>query len=276
MIYVEWLRARKRLAIFAAVLAALDLLVIVLLQSGHCYAKIDAAGVMHGCRAIGWASGSDTSHSIPLAVFVHDQLRGTTTPLDAFLGFGTLIAFIFSIGVYTSLHAQAQSLHLAFTKPLSRTRLALKFFAVDLASIGAMYLIATVLALIPFAVVGSLGRIVPPTPTVIVALGGILLLYGWMQASTAWTQGGPGGIVAALWIAFVIVPSLTQTPLPQLNAAAGVLWLLDPLRYLGVNNSRWAFTWTPALATFGVVALAWGLGIAACAIAVINWNRVEV
>ncbi len=276
MIYVEWLRARKRLIIFAAVLAALDLLLILVIESARCYANTDAAGHVHGCRTIGWW-GSGVSRSIPMAAFLHDQLRSTTIPFDAFLAFATLIGFIFSIGVYTSLHAQAQSLHLAFTKPLSRTRLALEFFAVDLASIAAMYVFATVLGLIPFAVVGSLDRVVPPSLGVIVWLGGILLLYGWMQAATAWQHRGPGGMVATLWITFAFLPSLTQTPFSQVNAVAGALWLLDPLRYLGVNTSGSVTTWGPIATAYGPAAvLAWGLGITACVIAVINWNRVEV
>ncbi len=278
MIYVEWLRARKRLMIFSIVLAVLAIFVILLGQFGHVVGRLDAAGNPHG--SVGWTVGWSTqtgAQTMPGRTFLHNELQRATLPLDAFLAFATLIAFIFCIGVYTSLHAQKDSLHLAFTKPLSRTRLALGFFAVDLASIAAIYVVAAILALLPIAVFGGLNRVIAPHPFVIVGLGGILLLYGWMQASTAWLRRGAGAVIAALWIAFGFVPSLTRTPFPQLNAPAGALWLLDPLRYLGVNASGNPSTWSPDAGTFGpAIALAWGLGVVACAIAVVIWNRVEV
>lgn len=281
MIYVEWLRARKRLAIFALVLVALLLLFVLPLEFGTAHFGSHSFSV-------GWSS-EKSPNDRPARVYVHDFLQGSTIPFDSFLMAASLVAFIFTISLYTSFYAQRESLHVAFTKPLSRTRLALEFFVVDLASIVAVYALVVVLGLIGIAIFGGLNRIIAPSPGAVVPLAGILLLYGWMQASTAGLRRGAGGVVAALWVAFIVVPSLMNTGIAQLNAVMRGLWPLDPLRYVGTNSHHGVYTWgsnsaavqaTPAMWVAGsyewTVLLGFGLGIAACAIAVFNWNRVEV
>jgi len=287
VIYVEWLRARKRLVIFAGVLATLVVLAILCVEFGYVHSDVNAHGPNHYFYL---SSGSEKSPTDqPARVAVHDMLQQSTIPLDPFLMTASIIAFIFTISLYTSLYAQRESLHLAFTKPLSRTRLALNFFAVDLASIAVLYALVIALGLFTIAAFGALNRIVAPNPGAIVPLAGVLLLYGLMQASTAWLRRGAGGMVAALWVAFVAVPSLMNTSLVQLNTIARSLWPLDPMRYLSMNASHGVYTWG-STAAYGAQTAVWGvggtyeatallgfsLGIAACAIAIVNWNRVEV
>lgn len=282
MIYVEWLRARKRLAIFAIVLVVLVFgLGVLPIELGRFHSS------PNGGFSLGWTSDM-TSNDMPARTFIHDALQRMTIPLDSFLMTAAVIAFVFTISLYTSLYAQRESLHVAFTKPLSRTRLALNFFAVDLGSIAAMYAFVVVLGLLAIAVFGGLNRIVAPHPAAIVPLGGILLLYGLMQASTAWLRRGAGGIAAALWVAFFVVPSLMNTPIAQVNAVMRALWHLDPTRYLAMDTNHGVYTSGSNVAygnqmmwgldgTYGATALlAFSLGIAACAIAIISWNRVEV
>jgi hypothetical protein len=285
VIYVEWLRARKRLAIFAGVLALLVLLGILLVEFGYTHSDVAA----HGRHQNFYLSiGSErSSGDVSARVAVHEELQRSRLPLDPFLLAASGIAFIFTIGLYTSLHAQRESLHLAWTKPLSRARLALAFFTVDLASIAALYAFVVILALLAAAVFGGLNRIVAPNAAAIVPLAGVLLLYGLMQMATAWLRGACGGMVAALWIAFFVVPSLILTPIPQLNSIARGVLPLIPMQYFSMHESNGVYTWGPHVAadvqtwglpnTYGsMLLLGFSLGIAACALATVNWNRVEV
>jgi len=286
VIYVEWLRARKRLGIFAIVLAVLDALFILAFDFGHFHTGVNGRGL--GYFYIG--SGAISPSDLLARNVVHDYLQRSTIPLDPFLMGASIIAFIFTISLYTSLYAQRESLHVAFTKPLSRTRLALEFFSVDLTSIAALYAYVTLLGLLVIASFGALNRLVAPNPGAVIPIAGILLLYGWMQASTAGLRRGAGGVIAALWVAFLAVPSLMNTPIAQVNAVAHRLWLLDPLRYLGTTGDHHGvYTMGSNAATPQGMPSMWvsgsyeltllagfGLGIAGCAIAIINWNRVEV
>jgi len=287
MIYVEWLRARKRLAIFAIVLAALVVLGLLFVEFGYVHSDATVHGHNHYFYLSVGSEKSPTDQSARIAV--HDMLQRSTLPMDSLLMTASFVAFIFAISLYTSFYAQRDSLHVAFTKPVSRTRLALEFLAVDLASIAAIYAFVVVLVLIWIAVFGGLNRVVAPSPGPVVPLAGILLLYGWMQASTAWLRRGAGGIIAGLWVAFFAVPSLMNTGIAQLDAAMRGLWPLDPLRYLGTNSHHGVYTWgSNAAAAQGApgmwmagsyestVLIGFSLGIAACAIAIVNWNRVEV
>ncbi len=273
MIYVEWLRARKRLVIFAVVLAVLTALGILVGELGvlHC----DVRGSNRTCWAtVGITAGPNDQS---LRTMLHDSMQQSPGSIDPFLMFASVIAFIFTISLYTSLHAQRESLHLAFTKPLSRSQLALRIVGVDLGAIAAIYAFTALLELLFLAAFGGLNGIVAPHAGAIVAVGGILLLYGLVQAGTSWLIRGCGGVLAALWVAFFIVPPLAQTPYPSLNAAANALLKLDPLQYMSSSTNHVMYALTSDVGTYGAAALAaWGLGVAACALAIFAWNRVEV
>ncbi len=275
MIYVEWLRARKRLAIYAIVLVAAVVLAILSVQFGHFHESHN--GRHHSTYwTLGWASSAASGDRSSRDV-LHDYLRSTTIGFDSLLMAGNIVAFLFCIGLCTSLQHQYESLHLAFTKPLSRTRLALTFFAVDFATIAAVFVLVVVLGLLFIAVFGGLDRIIAPHPGVIVGLGAIVLLYGLMQAATSGLRGGRRGIVTALWVSFVVVLAIRNTPFPQINAVANALSWLDPIRYLGTDTSHGIYLSPTGIGGYGLEALAaWGFGIVACALAIFAWNRVEV
>ena len=271
MIYVEWLRARQRLAIVGGVLLALVLLAIATVYFGHIKS---GAGHDFSISSGGYASG----HPYPLMRDeLHLLMRDTAIPAGAFLVLGAFVACFFTTTLYTSLHAQRSSLDLAFTKPLARIRLAATFFGIDFAAIVACYAVATILFLLPFAVFGLLDHVVPDAEALldlILGLGICVLLYGLMQLATAWLRGGGAiAIIGALWVTFIVVASVGHVRITNIEAILRVLRPLDPIRYFGLlTYSSGAHPQNLGPPTL----LAWSLGLAACALAAFTWQRIEV
>src|SRR4029077_2513671 len=106
MAYVEMLRLRKALAIYAIVVVAVFLLILI---PSHW-----PGAVVHG----------DTAVSIPLSVLL---------PIVGFC------AIIFATTISTSLNRENDGVEMVWTKPVSRERLALTYIAFDLAAIVLAY-----------------------------------------------------------------------------------------------------------------------------------------
>ena len=272
MIYVEWLRARHRLAIALGVLLAVVLVVITVVYFGHLHAG------PNGDFNIGFRDGASGARDPLARDRIHEILSDMALPLGAFFVVGAFVAALFTTTLYTSLHAQRSSLDLAFTKPLARMRLAATFFGIDFAAIVACYAAAVFLLLLPFAVFGLLGDVVPEAdavPALILGLGICVLLYGLMQLATAWLRGGGAiAIIGSLWVAFIVVASIDHARITNIEAILWVLRPLDPIRYFGLLSYSSAGVHPHDL--FSATLLAWGFGLAACALAAFTWQRIEV
>ncbi len=273
MIYVEWLRARKRLAIFAAALALIVIVLVAIGYFGH-VAHVSTNGDV----SVGVTVGSGDGHAPLLRDMVHQALQKVAAPLGAFFVIAAFATTLFTTLLYTSLHAQRTSLDLAFTKPLSRLRLASTFFAIDFGAIVACYAIAVLLALLPMAAFGALDRIVgDPSDPLVIALGlGIcVLLYGLMQLATAWLRGGGAiAIISAMWITFIAVVSFEHVHVTNIDAVLRVLRKLDPLYYFGLLTYSDSGAHPVHLGPSAL--LVWILGCVACALAAYAWQRVEL
>src|SRR5208283_4336849 len=107
------------------------------------------------------------------------------------------------------LNRERDSLDFTLTRPVSRERIALSYFAVDLAAIVAAFAFAfAVICLLPLAAAGLLGRITAdPNAWWILALGlGMSFMwYGIVQAVTARLRGGGGWIAGGSWAFFGVL-----------------------------------------------------------------------
>ena len=269
MIYVEWLRARHRFAVVGGGLAVLIATLIAIVYFGHYSVSPHGGG--------GVSIGTDAQSPL-LRDHLRMILRDVGVPFGAFLVLGACVSLLFTTTLYTSLHAQRSSLDFAFTKPLSRMRLAATFFGVDLGAVAVFYVVAVVLILLPFVVLGLTNRIVadPDSPRVVaLGLGICVLLYGLMQLATAWLRrGGATVVIGAMWFTFILVASISHAPITNVEWILRLLRPLDPIDYIGYLTYSSAGAHPTNLVL--PILLAWGFGLVACVLAAVTWQRLEV
>jgi hypothetical protein len=129
-------------------------------------------------------------------------------------------------------------LEIVWTRPVSRTVMALGMFGVDALALVASMMLTMLLEILGIALFelprfdlsGSLGA-----AAVIVLC--VFAWYGLLTASSASLRGS-GGIKALAWIAGLFVPAISAAALVPIlifriiGDAAGILTVLDPLAYL--------------------------------------------
>jgi hypothetical protein len=273
MVYVEWLRARRRLIIFMAIIVGLVALNLIPLLFGHTHSD------GHGDFSVGLGSGQ-TGASVSQRL---QQMAGNyRVPLSALLGVSALLTLIFTTTLGSSLNAQNDSLNLAFTRPVSRLRLALEFFGIDMAAILTCYVLCFLVALIPFAALGLTPHLYADPYIAAVSLLGIgasFMFYGILQSATAWLRGGAGLIIGLSWPIFLIAAIPGTPPFGVLaNAILDVVRFFDPIVYL-----RTAMTQVGVQSGFGILTpfessslAVWVIGFAGCVLATYEWKRLEV
>jgi hypothetical protein len=186
------------------------------------------------------------------------------------------------------LNRERDGLDFTLTRPVSRERIALEYFAVDLAGIFAAFAFAfIVMCLVPLATAGLLGRITStPQAWAILALGlGMSFMwYGIIQAATAAMRGGGGWVAGGSWAFFgvlLLLPGVTYFG-PVFHYGVVALNLVNPIAYfssLTIHAKDAAASSSSLLAGLGVLpraAITWLIGLAACAIAIASWKRIEV
>ncbi len=257
MIYVALLRARSRLIWSAIVLALAVVVIDVSFVANHLSMKLD-------------------SHpgSVPDSVFVMVALV-----------VGLVIVTISA----TSLNRESATLPIVWTKPASRRRMALEYFAVDLATVVAVGLLAVVAALACALPVGALRHVVhdPKLAELVVrSLGVAFLWYAVVQAATAGLPGR-GGIVAGMsWPVFTGLGGLigvTFWNLPGLHALALAINVVNPLAWMSASSHSDDGVATSEISSFFpflphpvVIAAPWLLGALALYLATVLWSRREV
>ncbi len=273
MLYVEWLRVRRRLTIFMSIVLALTALLVLPTYFGHTYVDTHG-GISIGISGPGTPVGSGSQGLQQLVAQLH-------IPFSALLGIAGLLAYIFAAQVGSSLNAQNASLHLTFTKPQSRERIAFLFFGIDLAGIAiAFVLCLLIVCVLPLALFGLLGHVYADpfiATSAAVAIGAPFMYYGLLQGATAWSRGGAGAIIGLSWPLFLVTANPGVPPFgPVFNALLAFVRFLNPLEYLGGAITRVVM---PAVTTeplAAIVASVWIIGIAGCALATFEWRRLEV
>jgi hypothetical protein len=202
------------------------------------------------------------------------------------------LASIIALGWATALGASLWlerdgHLALAWTKPDSRLRYALKVFAVDLFAMTAIFVIAALLA----QLTASWSGVFHPTPiddvAVLTAVRLLLVAFAWygvMQALTAGLRTGSGVILGPAWA--VAVPLVVAGAMPLSNLWHDILAAVNAVNPLAYGASIWfsssggqveygmRLPEAAASPIYAIVALA-VIVIAALATAVSRWSLVE-
>ncbi|MFZ1124657.1 MAG: hypothetical protein WAN59_05920 [Candidatus Baltobacteraceae bacterium] len=284
MAYVEFLRVRTRLLWFAAILAACALFIAVSAHGGGVHVRVgnggaDVTGVLGDDDASGAATGANHGTSNLAAAL-------GAIPGDALLVAAGLLTLIFGSIVGPSLNREWDTLDFAWTQPLSRTRLALAYMSVDAGGIACAFVLALAFAFVPLSAAGLLGSVVVQRDALevaLVGLGSAFMWYALLQAASSWYAGRAGGLAQGLsWAAFTLLLGLGQTEQfgPLFHALLLALNFVNPLAYLSALTIHQNGTVTEnAILPVGLglrVLLVWAIGLAACALALAGWKRLEV
>jgi hypothetical protein len=212
-------------------------------------------------------------------VVVNDsRINGIMAPLDVLAPIAMFVTMVFATSVGLSLNRESATRALSWTKPLSRSAIALRIVAVDALALLAIDAF-TWIVMLAFVAAAHGSVFVSPTTAVTVALsiGVIFMWYALLQALTAGFGAGARMIVTALWPAALILSSLDE-----LGGTAGrviaVLNAVNPIAYLnGVTTSEGVHRinayWQFPVADRALVV--WIATVLLSALAVALWTRRE-
>ncbi|GAC1464808.1 MAG: hypothetical protein PVSMB8_17040 [Vulcanimicrobiaceae bacterium] len=249
MEYVEMLRARRVLTWYGGIVFAL-------LAIGLALAFKDGSPqiqMSHDANPrIGWDEIVAGSAFAPLVI-------------AAFLGVG--------------LDAEYKTTAIAWTRPISRYAIALRYIAIDGAAMIIAWVAALAAAFISIFALGLNKYLIPGSEAltyILLAFGVALMWYGLVVLLSALLPGRGNAVVGLSWAYAFIVPGITQIPFPPLlRSTVGLLNYLDPLAYLGgaINSSHHSLivgTFTEHLI------VTWLIGLGTIAIGTRIWATREV
>lgn len=276
MSYAEFLRVRKAFYIYAGIVAAVVLAIIISLH----FASVHGSNVQVSVNLDDSAGRTKTPGA---------PLHGVTAiPLGLLLGLAGYFAAVFGTFVASSLNRENERAGFVFTKPVSRARLALSYMTVDVLAIVAAYVYALVVfCLLPLASLGLLRAIFWDSHALGIAfltLGFAFLWYGVLQAITAGYPGRGGKFVGFSWIVFLVLAQLATVTMfgPIFHGIVMLLDLFNPFAYLtGLSSSSKLGGDAVVTSVFAFsmetrAAMMWCIAVAGCAVAVLAWKRVEV
>ena len=269
MEYVEFLRARRTLLVFAVLFTIAAIITIV---SAH-FGSVSTGGDQFTISNTPQAGRS-----------IGTVFAATHIPLGLLLGLASYSAIPFATVLSSSLNKENDGANFVFTKPISRTNLAVRYMAIDGIAIVALFVLACALVSATVAGIGLIGTVYVDEGApwiVFLGLGSAVMWYGIMQAVTATYRGKGGIIVAWSWAVFGILTFLPGLRLlgPFVLGIVHVLNIFNPIAYLAslVSTSGGFRAGTVLdLPIETRSALSFAIGIACCVIASRIWNRVEV
>lgn len=254
MIYVALLRARRTLIWTALALAVIACVVIVSFVTGN--VTMD--------KGTGFTGLPDSTFAVIALVT------------------GLVIASITA----TSLARETPTLPVVWTKPQSRPRIALTYFAVDLVAITGAALLAAVAAIACTVPTGALSHLVHDRNLAILVVRGCGTMFMWYavgQAASAGLPGRGGFVVGVSWPLFLGLVALGYSNVPSLHGVALVLNVINPLAWMSsqshvvngavvsTNSSLYPFLPEPV-----VIVAPWLLAGLALYLATVLWSRREV
>jgi ABC-type transport system involved in multi-copper enzyme maturation permease subunit len=253
--YVEFLRVRRALIIYAIVIVALTILNTVSLNIGHVHVVDSDPHI--------------AKLHIPLTIVLTVAAFGS-------LLFGTLLA--------GSLNRERETLALSWTRPIPRERLALNYMLVDLAGVVVAFFITLLVGAVPLVTTHLISRIYVDSDVltgVVLMLGVTVMWYGIVQAATSWYRGRAGLAVGLSWAFFILLLVIGHRGNfgPLVEAVTAALNYINPLAYASSYGSveGYGMDTTSYLGLPENVRLlaSWCIGIAACAVAIFAWKRSE-
>jgi hypothetical protein len=249
MIYVEYLRVRNALVWHVGILGAVALVVLA------------------------------TSHSTSVIVDGRPAVvAGVAVPVGGLAPIAMFFAAIFASSIGASLNRENTTRDISWTKPVSRTMLALQYVLVDLAGVAIAFAFAMAVIVAVAARIGAV-PIVDATlvPQIALGFGCAAMWYALIQALTFWFGPGARAVAGILWPVALVALGVAHVP-GVYGAVARLVDVINPLAYLGgftVDGSGAHDTslWTMPLEARALAV--WVLTAAFCAIAVTFWRRKE-
>jgi hypothetical protein len=249
MAYVEFLRIRKALAWHVGILALLTLLII----------------TFAGQTTI------DVNGSQRLA-------SGMAVPISILAGIGMFYAAIFGSSAGTSLNRESMTREISWTKPISRTLLALQFVVIDVAGVAIAFAAAMLAVAIAFWRAGfTFTSDSELFAHLALGLGAGVMWYALVLVLTFWFGSGARAVGGILWPVAFLLLGINAVP-GFFGAVAHVLNVINPLAYLSGLHFTSASSVDQSIvqATLEVRALeVWVFAALFCAIAVTLWPRKE-
>jgi hypothetical protein len=247
MEYVEFLRIRTSLAWHVGIAAVIALLIVML--SGH-YTTVNVNG---------------STQPMP----------GTPVPFDTLATVAAFFGAIFASSAGTSLNRENATRDISWTKPLSRTVLAVRIIAIDLAGIVIAYvaalaaIVAVLMSLhgVPFFDAGAATQLV-------LGLGVGTMWYALIQAVSCTLPPGARALGGLTWPVAFAVGWFTHIP-GAIGAFARIVNVINPLSYMS-NTSGSPTDVSVATAADVQAATVWCFTVLFCVIAVVIWPRKEV
>ena len=278
MSYVEFLRVRRAFYIYAAIVATIVLIIVVSIHAARFHGS---GGSVH----ISIGTGTDVRGDTHAPGGSRNDIGAI--PFGLLLGLAGYFSAAFGTVLASSLNRENER-GFAFTKPVSRARLALSYMAVDVAAIVAAYAYALlVFCLTPLASLGLLPAIVRDSHALgvlFLLLGFSLLWYGVLQAVTAGYRGRGGKFVGFSWIVFLVLVQLASVNAlgPIFHGIVMLLNIVNPFAYVTSISSHSNLGGDAVvdsvfpLSIEARAAITWCLAAAGCAVAIAAWKRVEV
>jgi hypothetical protein len=249
MVYVEFLRVGRTLKWHLGILAVVTLLVLYF------------------------------GHNTTVNVNGHSELySGMEVPLGVLSVIATFFASIYASSLGSSLNRENPMRDISWTKPISRSRLALQYIVTDIAAIVlvfALTMVAVIIGILRLQFVP--GVEVGFIPHIVLGLGVAVMWYALLQLITFWLPASARSAGGILWpVAFVAI-ALAKVP-GTLGATARVLDIINPIAYMDGMISDSSGVHQVSLSQFPLeerALIVWLFSALFCAIVIALWPKKE-
>jgi hypothetical protein len=191
---------------------------------------------------------------------------GVAIPVGVLATIGAFLAAIYASSIGTSLNRESLTRDISWTKPVSRTLLAIRFIGIDLAGVVIAYAVALILIYLALSYmhIAVAGDAHAPAQ-LLLGCGVGAMWYGLLQLLTCGFGNGARAMAGILWPIALVCQGLGSLG-GTIGQTIRAIDVLNPLAYL--NNIANA----GAEAALGIV---WLFALVFCALAVVIWPRRE-
>ncbi|HEX5273995.1 MAG TPA: hypothetical protein VFW34_01825 [Candidatus Rubrimentiphilum sp.] len=221
-------------------------------------------------------------------IVMTEDMHGANLPVGILFAVASVIALVTATMLGGVLAKENDGhLELAWTKPVSRERLAVASIATDIATIliSQLFAVAVILIICAMFILPKF-YVNSQTPNVIVlALLGPVAWYSCLTAFSASLKRGLGMVCGLGWLAALMIPAVaTGTRVSQSELGRSIhfifqsLTYFDPIAYLSLHGGfdRADIAFQTAVGTLGFSAIALAvLTIVYLSLSVLQWRRVE-
>lgn len=194
-------------------------------------------------------------------------------------------ACVFATLVAGTLSRDYGQISYIWTRPSSRARIALEYYAVDIVSILIAFAILTGAAVATLSAIPRLHVVADASSLQILlrALAVPFMWYGLVEVSTSWTGARARAMIGVSWAVFWALAILDALNLPGiLGKLFVVLNVFNPMAYLPQSHAQnvdfqvGVLGLSPVPLTFNEqTLLAYTIFVVSCIVAISTWKRME-